>query len=235
MISEDKFFYFKQGKRASSIEELKEILIHMDQEEYDHHVMQDKNDFANWIENVFQEKGLAQVLRKNPKKEDVILVLDEFLEKKKIMPDEEHAEVEEPNLIVRSLDPKHEILINTNDDEPVTGGEQLLSEDDLQKIVNEAKEAIHDDEEFHQMKEEAQKERAFEYENKKEDDNKKRDDDNNMREDEKSSVSKSSKSSKSYSHKQNALIVKEFIYGFIFGLLFGLFLFGVLRNAGILT
>lgn len=75
-ISEDKWFVLRNGKRLSSISELKDILRNMDDETYSHHVTLHKNDFASWIKHVFLNDALAdKILRANSRNE-IISILE---------------------------------------------------------------------------------------------------------------------------------------------------------------
>lgn len=84
MIEEDKWFYFLKGRKAKSIDELRDILEVIDESEFKHHVNHHKNDFANWIEGVFGEKELAKNMREVSEKEGMIIILDDFVDKKHI-------------------------------------------------------------------------------------------------------------------------------------------------------
>ena len=84
MIEEDKWFYFLKGRKARSIDELRDILEVIDESEFKHHVNHHKNDFANWIEGVFGEKELAKNMREVSEKEGMIIILDDFIDKKHI-------------------------------------------------------------------------------------------------------------------------------------------------------
>lgn len=82
MIADDKWFYFVGGKKASNLEELKQVLRIIDEAEFVFHVNAGKNDFANWAEGVFQEKELADEMRKIFEKKRMIELLDDYHEKK---------------------------------------------------------------------------------------------------------------------------------------------------------
>ncbi|MFH1174609.1 MAG: DUF87 domain-containing protein [archaeon] len=63
-IPEDKYFYARDGKAMKTITDLKEELTVMPDDEFNHHVTQDRNDFANWIRDVFEDRELGdQLLR----------------------------------------------------------------------------------------------------------------------------------------------------------------------------
>ena len=52
-------FYFKlvDGKMLKSVPELLEALKNMDDWVYQHHVNQERNDFVNWLRDIFIEKA----------------------------------------------------------------------------------------------------------------------------------------------------------------------------------
>lgn len=56
-------FALNDGRVLKSVQELADSLEDMATEVFDHHVNPFRNDFANWVEDVFQEKGLAKELR----------------------------------------------------------------------------------------------------------------------------------------------------------------------------
>lgn len=63
-VPEEHSFYIKDGTKVQSIMQLVNNLEHMRDEVFSHHVNEMNNDFANWIEHVFDEKNLASDLRK---------------------------------------------------------------------------------------------------------------------------------------------------------------------------
>ena len=69
-VSPDKEFYLTDGRRLKNINELAMALKDMSADIFHHHVNKDKNDFANWINDVIGSKNLAKKLSnvKNKKK-----------------------------------------------------------------------------------------------------------------------------------------------------------------------
>lgn len=57
-------FWLCSGQSLTSLQDLQKELRSMNAEVFSHHVSQDKNDFARWIEDVFQNKTLAQKIAK---------------------------------------------------------------------------------------------------------------------------------------------------------------------------
>jgi hypothetical protein len=53
-------FYLNNGKVISTLDELAQILPSLSEGIFSYHVNDHKNDFANWISDVFGEKSLAK-------------------------------------------------------------------------------------------------------------------------------------------------------------------------------
>ena len=60
--SEDKRFFSHDGCVSSNLQQLAECLMHMSEDSYRHHVTPQKNDFSNWIRDVFGDNKLANDL-----------------------------------------------------------------------------------------------------------------------------------------------------------------------------
>jgi hypothetical protein len=63
-IPPEKYFRVCNGMVFKSIDEFKKNLFNIDDLSFDYHVNSKKNDFANWIEGVFNKKELADKLRR---------------------------------------------------------------------------------------------------------------------------------------------------------------------------
>ncbi len=74
-ITPDQYFRLKDGKIIRSIEELQTALTNMSSEVFYHHVNPNQNDFANWIEHVYENPVLANQLRKIKTREATIIKL----------------------------------------------------------------------------------------------------------------------------------------------------------------
>lgn len=68
-------FYIVNNVVCSDLLELAEALEDLAEEHFKHHVTEMKNDFANWVENVFEEPKLAKRLREAKTQEKHIIVL----------------------------------------------------------------------------------------------------------------------------------------------------------------
>jgi hypothetical protein len=63
--AEFKCFFLYNGKTLKSISELADELMSMDDSVFLFHVTKEKNDFANWVRDVFGEAELAQKVAKS--------------------------------------------------------------------------------------------------------------------------------------------------------------------------
>lgn len=63
-VNPAKAFWLRDGRTLKNIGELSKALKDMKNEVFEHHVNKDKNDFANWIRDVQQDKELADQLCK---------------------------------------------------------------------------------------------------------------------------------------------------------------------------
>jgi len=68
-ISPEKYFILNSGKALATIRELVEELQVMNDDLFVHHVNDERNDFANWIQDVFEDKKLAKKLKEIKDKE----------------------------------------------------------------------------------------------------------------------------------------------------------------------
>jgi len=60
VLDSDKRFFLKDGQILNSLEDLFQELQVMENHVFEHHVNSEKNDFANWIGDVFGDKFLAK-------------------------------------------------------------------------------------------------------------------------------------------------------------------------------
>jgi hypothetical protein len=59
-VPEHQHFYFINGMKAKNVKELAEVMDRLEQEVFDYHVNQEKNDFCNWVRDVFNDIELAE-------------------------------------------------------------------------------------------------------------------------------------------------------------------------------
>jgi hypothetical protein len=68
-------FYFSSGDSAGSLDELLEKLKSMDEDCFEHHVNEDKNDFAAWISECVGDKALAKRISTLKERREIIKVI----------------------------------------------------------------------------------------------------------------------------------------------------------------
>jgi len=210
LITDDNCFYFVDGKKASSLEELRNLLGSMEDAEFVFHVNAGKNDFANWTEGVFQEKELADEMRRALEKPRMIELLDEFFERKK------HPSQEK-------------------DDLPVFGVKEASGWDEVDtEAIKEQDKPVPDAEwkaievpKIDSLTDQDEKDEGRELPD---------DGDDSLKRIVFDSRRVIKEEEARLSHKAHPalpepkFLVKEFIYGFIIGLIFGLIMLGILLN-----
>jgi hypothetical protein len=81
-IPPEKYFMLCSGTAIKSIEELALMLDKITDEDFSFHVNEEKNDFANWIKDVFGNKELADCIYPlKDKKESQIALLKHTVSK----------------------------------------------------------------------------------------------------------------------------------------------------------
>lgn len=236
-MPEHKWFYFKHGKRASNIEELKTILEGISDAEFKHHVNNDKNDFANWVEGVFGEQKLANSMREVSDKEGIIILLDDFLSHKDEPP------TPEPVLPKEHPKPRQKKVIIPEDKQLSLEPEKELSAKEIKELVDEAM-LVFDKAEAGKT-EKAKAEKYEEIKVKQEDESEKEADKaEKIIEDEtgeewepehkpRLEIRQPSLEKESLQKEHHRFMVEEFLYGFILGLIFGLIMLGVILRLNI--
>jgi len=131
VVTQEKCFYFTSGRKAYSIEELSQVLKDMGDAEFRHHVNNERNDFANWVEDVFKESELAHNMREVSEKEGLIIILEDFLKKRR----HEHKHHKK---IRRVIIPENKRTGSVSEKE--------LSEKKIKSIVHEAKQMLEEEE-----------------------------------------------------------------------------------------
>jgi len=58
-LEKDEFFYTNGGKAIKNLKEFAFRLEKLSDEEFNHHVNDERNDFSNWIRDVMGDKRLA--------------------------------------------------------------------------------------------------------------------------------------------------------------------------------
>lgn len=78
-------FHLNEGGAIRNLDELKAALEQMSQEQFMHHVHDEENHFADWVENVIEDEKLANVLRNMDtaaQMAEMIKIREEGLQKK---------------------------------------------------------------------------------------------------------------------------------------------------------
>jgi hypothetical protein len=73
------WFVLSSGKEIKNLKELAQDLGDMEDFVFDHHVNQTKNDFVNWVRDVFDELELAERISKVKDKKKMQLVVYNYL------------------------------------------------------------------------------------------------------------------------------------------------------------
>jgi len=76
-VPDEKRFYCHDGKILNNIYELKTALGHMDSATYNHHVTEEKNDFARWVREVLMDDKLSHDLAKCTSQSDAARLVAE--------------------------------------------------------------------------------------------------------------------------------------------------------------
>lgn len=63
MIPDNAAFILRNGKKLHGLRDLAKELAVIDKETFDHHVNDAKNDFAQWIGDIFKDATLAEKIR----------------------------------------------------------------------------------------------------------------------------------------------------------------------------
>lgn len=74
-IPEEKFFVLCNGAKLRDIKELAVSMEHLDEKEFALHVNEEKNDFANWVRDVFEEPKLASEMEQASSMKDTHIAL----------------------------------------------------------------------------------------------------------------------------------------------------------------
>ena len=69
------YFKLKNGQELKSINDLRKALSYMSEEDFSHHVNQEKNDFALWIKEALQNHGIYEKIKDIRSKEELQEIL----------------------------------------------------------------------------------------------------------------------------------------------------------------
>ena len=74
-ISTEQYFSLCTGVLVKDINELALTLDYLSDEEFSHHVNDEKNDFSTWVSEVFGKKDLAEEISQTTDRKDIQLAL----------------------------------------------------------------------------------------------------------------------------------------------------------------
>jgi len=74
-ISSEQYFSLCTGVLVKDIKELALTLDYLSDEEFNHHVNEDKNDFSAWVSEVFGRNELAEEISKTTDRKEIQLAL----------------------------------------------------------------------------------------------------------------------------------------------------------------
>lgn len=79
---QEQYFLFCDGHPVRNVTQLAEKLEHIQEEVFNHHVTEDRNDFVNWIKDVFEEVELAEEIAGLKHKDHIRLAIYKHVVKK---------------------------------------------------------------------------------------------------------------------------------------------------------
>jgi hypothetical protein len=69
------YFKLRNGQELKSLNDLRKALTYMNDEEFSHHVNQERNDFANWVRDALQNSELYEKIKNIHTKEELLATL----------------------------------------------------------------------------------------------------------------------------------------------------------------
>ena len=78
-VTPDKYFVLCDGKTIKDYQELASLLETLNDDVFFYHVNNERNDFANWVNDVFGEEKLANDIRKSKNKTEIIAIIYKHL------------------------------------------------------------------------------------------------------------------------------------------------------------
>ena len=79
---QEHYFLFCDGHPVKNVTQLAEKLEHIKEEVFNHHVTENRNDFVNWIKDIFEEIELAEEIAGLKNKDHVRLAIYKHVVKK---------------------------------------------------------------------------------------------------------------------------------------------------------
>ncbi len=78
----ENYFILANGQPIKNVKELADVLEHLADDVFRHHVTDDKNDFANWVEHIFEDIDLAKEIAGTKDKHHTRIVLYKHIVRK---------------------------------------------------------------------------------------------------------------------------------------------------------
>ncbi len=78
----EQYFILANGQPIKNVKELADVLEHLADDVFRHHVTDDKNDFANWVQHVFEDVDLAKEISGTKDKHHTRIVLYKHIVRK---------------------------------------------------------------------------------------------------------------------------------------------------------
>jgi hypothetical protein len=78
-VKPEHMFVTKDGQKIRNISQLQKSLVRMSDDVFDHHTKQGRNDFSNWIKDIYKDKALAETVVKCRTKKELADKLKEKL------------------------------------------------------------------------------------------------------------------------------------------------------------
>jgi hypothetical protein len=61
-VKPENYFITKDGQKIRNISQLQKLLLNMKDDVFDHHTKQGRNDFSNWIRDIYKDRALADTV-----------------------------------------------------------------------------------------------------------------------------------------------------------------------------
>lgn len=74
-IKAQNYFILKNGQEVTSFKDLLEALSFIDDETFEHHVTENRNDFAEWVQYILKEEKLAERIRNKKARGELLKIL----------------------------------------------------------------------------------------------------------------------------------------------------------------
>ena len=81
-VPEEYHFVLSNGEKLKDLRDLVNTLEKMPEDVFRHHVNEMRNDFSNWVKDVFKDSSLAEELKRMHSKMETELALQKYINKK---------------------------------------------------------------------------------------------------------------------------------------------------------